>query len=204
MATIAPTTIDADGMLASSRISQKRYTAIEHGPLIAANAIVVHQTDSRTAVSSLSAYTNDGNGAHFLIDKDGTIYQTASVHKRCFHVGRLIKSRCLELKGSACQDPQLAKALTLRWTKQIAEIDRIERQKSYPDRFPVNQDSIGIELVGRHVDDRSYEQPTALQNNALKWLVGELCRLLAIGTTEVFRHPAVSYKNTGEAQGAAW
>ena len=34
-------------------------------------------------------------GAHFLIDTDGTIYQTASLDKKTQHVGK-IRSRCYE------------------------------------------------------------------------------------------------------------
>ena len=29
------------------------------------------------------------NGAHFLIDRDGAVYQTASMHKKTWHVGKL-------------------------------------------------------------------------------------------------------------------
>jgi N-acetyl-anhydromuramyl-L-alanine amidase AmpD len=50
--------------------------------------IIVHQTGSPTARSTLNGYgVARANGAHFLIDKDGTIYQTASVLKQTAHVG---------------------------------------------------------------------------------------------------------------------
>lgn len=43
--------------------------------------IVVHQTGAATAKSTLASYRNPGaNGAHFLIDKNGHIYQTGSVY----------------------------------------------------------------------------------------------------------------------------
>src|ERR1035437_8490823 len=46
------------------------------------------------AQSALSSYNNpSANGTHFLIDKDGTIYQTASVFQQTWHVGKL-RSRC--------------------------------------------------------------------------------------------------------------
>lgn len=50
-------------------------------------AIAVHQTDSPTAQATFNAYRTGGNGAHFLIDKPGTVYQTASLQAVCFHVG---------------------------------------------------------------------------------------------------------------------
>ena len=37
-------------------------------------------------------------GAHFLIANDGTIYQTASLEKLCWHVG-ILYSRCADEKS---------------------------------------------------------------------------------------------------------
>lgn len=145
-----------------------------------------------------------GNGAHFLISRDGQIIQTASLLKRCYHVGRLIRSRCLELGANSCKDASLAKAMTLGWAARIKEIDRIEREKDYPERFPVNSDSIGIEIVGRHVSDTAYEALSAQQSEALQWLLDQLYGYLALGSGDVFRHPEVSYKHPGEAASAQW
>lgn len=58
------------------------------------HGVIVHQTDASTAASSLAAYKIRAIGVHFLIDKDGTIYQTAAVTKRVSHVGKL-RARCL-------------------------------------------------------------------------------------------------------------
>ncbi|WP_321573680.1 peptidoglycan recognition protein family protein [Nitrogeniibacter aestuarii] len=136
--------------------------------------------------------------------KDGRIYQTASVKMRCYHVGRLIKSRCLQLKGSQCKDADLATAMTLSWAARIRAIDRIERQKDYPERFPVNSDSIGIELVGRHLDDTRFEALSAQQVDSLQWLLGQLYGHFELDGDDVFRHPDVSYKHPGEAASATW
>lgn len=197
-------TVDSEGIIDHAHVLPRRFRSIEHGSLDAVHAIVLHQTDSPTAQSTFNAYQSGGNGAHFLIDKDGRIYQTASVLKRCYHVGRLIKSRCLEITPSTCADPNLAKVKALGWSARINEIDRIERQKSYPERFPVNSDSLGIELVGRHVDDTTYEAVTLAQNASLRWLLDALYDHFSIGTDDTFRHPTVSYKNPGEAAGAKW
>jgi len=66
----------------AERIILKTFKNIEHGQMDAVNGIVVHQTDSTTANSTFNSYQTKGaTGAHFLIDKDGTIYQTASLLK---------------------------------------------------------------------------------------------------------------------------
>ncbi|MBB3637039.1 hypothetical protein FHY06_000130 [Variovorax sp. BK613] len=95
-------TIDANGMLIDPKVILRRSPGIEHGTLSGVAAIVVHQTDSPTAESSLNGFQVGGNGAHFLIDKNGQIYQTASVIARCYHVGKLIKSKCLTIDRSTC------------------------------------------------------------------------------------------------------
>jgi N-acetyl-anhydromuramyl-L-alanine amidase AmpD len=196
--------IDSDGMLVDPRVQLQRYAHLEHGTLDDVHAIVVHQTDSASAQSALNAYAGSGTGAHFLIARDGRLIQTASVKMRCYHVGRRIKSRCLTLHGSQCRDAALARAMALNWAARIREIDRIERQKRYPDRYPVNSDAIGIELVGRHLDDTRYEALTAQQLASLQWLLDQLYAHFELDGQDVFRHPEVSYKHPGEAASAAW
>jgi N-acetyl-anhydromuramyl-L-alanine amidase AmpD len=195
-------TIDKDGMLIDSRVLPRRSASIEHGELSGVHAIVVHQTDSSSAQATLNGYQGGGNGAHFLIDKNGRIYQTASLQNRCYHVGRLIKSKCLAIDKSRCDSATMTKVLAMSWVKQIAEIDSLERAKSYPDRYPVNSDSVGIELVGKHIDDDNYEAVTAAQNVSLQWLVSELFTHFSLKASDVYRHPEVSYKNPGEASTA--
>lgn len=123
--------IDKEGMLVHVQVQHRRYPQIEQGALEAARAIVIHQTDADDEQSTFNAYARGGHGAHFLIAKNGTLYQTASLFKRCFHVGARIKSRCLELLKANCRDPEIAKALALGWSAQIAAINDIERRKPY-------------------------------------------------------------------------
>lgn len=197
-------TIDKDGMLVDSKVTLRRFPNIEHGALPNVAAIVVHQTDTSTAQQTFNAYASGGNGAHFLIDENGLIYQTASVQKRCYHVGRLIKSKCLALDKSKCDSAEMAKILALSWTAQINALDAHERAKSYPDRYPVNSDSIGIEIVGSHIDDSHFAGITPQQNASLQWLVKELYSQFNLMAADVYRHPEVSYKNPGEASSATW
>ena len=73
-----------------------------------------------------------------------------------------------------------------------------------PDRYPSNEDSVGIELVGKVLANGVYEAVTAAQNTSLRWLVSEIQTTLGVAVTEVFRHPEVSRKNPSEAQSAKW
>ena len=79
-----------------------------------------------------------------------------------------------------------------------------DRAKSYPDRYPVNSDSIGIELVGKHIDSKRYETVTSTQNTSLQWLLGELYNHFSLTSSDIYKHPEVSYKHPGEASTATW
>ncbi|MBK4725360.1 N-acetylmuramoyl-L-alanine amidase [Pantoea agglomerans] len=203
--------IDEDGYIYDDRIERKIFKTIERGVLDSVNGIVVHQTASPTAQSTFNSYGNkSANGAHFLIDKDGKVYQTASLFKMTWHVG-LIQSKCFLKK--VCQ-PTEVRLLALHtkkyWKREIAkEISDIEREKTFPDRFPNNTDSIGIEIVGVAVQVKGkaepvYETINDKQNESLKWLVAELSSKFNVPMTEVHRHPDVGRKNETEASTAKW
>ena len=98
----------------------------------------------------------------------------------------------------------MAKILAMSWTNQIKALNSYERLKTYPHRYPVNSDSVGIELVGKHIDKKTYETITAQQNMSLQWLVGELYNHFSLTSSDVYKHPEVSYKNPGEASTAVW
>lgn len=196
--------VNSDGMLISDKVILRRFNAIEHGDLHGVQALVVHQTDAPTAQHTFNGYLAKGSGAHFLIDKNGFVYQTASLKKRCYHVGKLIRSKCLAIDKKTCDSAQMARIQTLLWTAQIKALDAHERAKSYPERYPVNSDSIGIELVGKHLDTSRYETVTAAQNQSLQWLVNELYVHFNLSSGDVYRHPQISYKNPGEASSAVW
>jgi N-acetyl-anhydromuramyl-L-alanine amidase AmpD len=209
--------IDNQGMVAGSgRIIARRFPQLERGPMPAVCGIVVHQTDASTARATFNKYSGSRpEGAHFLIDRDGTIYQTASVKMRTPHVGRL-KPRCLaEMKCAPAEFKG----------KSYSEINAIEMTKAVPARYPSNLDSIGIELVGKaslppgvtpppgatpdeverfRGTHSVYEQVTGAQNVALRWLIDELCGSLHVPVSEVHRHPTVSRKNPTEASTANW
>lgn len=201
--------LSKDGMLDDPKITLKRFKQIEHGALESVHAIVVHQTDSKTEQETFNSYlhptnTNEATGAHFLITKNGVIYQTASLNKRCYHVGKYIKSKCLELKRENCSDEKKIQNSTIAWKAKKIAIDLAERNKDHPDRFPVNSDSVGIELVGKNTGEKSYQAVTPLQQASLQWLITELNILFSLKLEDIYRHPEVSYKNVGEAASATW
>ncbi|WP_422086546.1 N-acetylmuramoyl-L-alanine amidase [Variovorax sp.] len=210
--------MDEHGMISHARVRHARSTRIERGRRTAAiTGIVVHQTDADTSASSLNSYRQPGaNGAHFLIDKDGTIYQTAAIYQRTNHVGPL-KARCLVIPTCKMSDfpPRVGPA----------EMHRIEMLKAPADRYPSNMEAIGIEMVGKATlpvglklvgeeakwsmgrlrgERAIFETPTAAQNQALSWLVGAIVDSMHMSPNEVFRHPVVRSKNPTEAKGANW
>lgn len=209
--------IDEHGMVSHARVRHARSPQIERGKRTGAiTGIVVHQTDADTLTSSLNSYRNPkANGAHFLIDMDGTIYQTAAIYQRTNHVGPL-KARCLLAGKCAPRDYANVGATGMH---------RIEMRRPPGDRYPSNADAIGIEMVGRarlpagfkDPDVRAkrsmeklraefgiFATPTAAQNQSLSWLVRVLEASMQIAPGEVFRHSDVSWKNATEAQGANW
>jgi len=92
-------TIDIkDGIIKNTSIKTDIYSQIEKGAMNKVNAIVLHQTGSSSSASAYSSYKSGQNGAHFLIEKDGTVVQTARINQKCWHVGA-IRSKCYELKS---------------------------------------------------------------------------------------------------------
>lgn len=199
-------TIDKQGRIVSPRVTLALRPNIERGALTQIRGIIVHQTGGASPESSLQSYlTPRSNGAHFLIDKDGKIYQTASLFKQTWHVGSL-RARCLaEYRCTKAEIKSLA-----RFNPKSEHL--MEMTKEIPARYPSNKDSIGIELVGTVVtpNDQSpaekgvYEQVTAEQNASLRWLVQELTFSFRVPVAEIFKHPEVSRKNPTEAASAKW
>jgi N-acetyl-anhydromuramyl-L-alanine amidase AmpD len=193
--------VNKDGWVIDKNIRVMRRPMLAHGPMPQIHGIIVHQTGAATAQSTLDSYLKKGaNGAHFLIDKDGTIYQTGSLSWKQWHVGKL-RSRCLAEHRCAPVDTEtLTKA-------GPAKTNALEMKKQPPDRYPSNNDSVGIELVGGTVGaarDPDFETATGEQNRSLAWLVQELRLTLGVPLTEVFRHPTVSRKDPHEAESARW
>lgn len=93
------------------------------------------------------------------------------------------------------------------------KVHQIEKVKNYPDRFPSNIDSIGIEIVGEATGDKVkigneiipvFESVNDQQNDALKWLIKEISDTLKVPMNEIHRHPEIGRKNITEASTAKW
>lgn len=200
--------IDLLGRVIDLRVTLSIEPKIERGSMTQINGIIIHQTGGSTAQSALNTYARGGNGAHFLIDKDGSIYQTASVKKITWHVGKL-KIRCLS--ENSCSAEESRKLKRMKWSDLLKYEKDEEKKKKFPERYPSNEDSLGIELVGEATRSKDpsikgnvYETVTVAQNTSLKWLVFELTVTLELPMSEIYRHPVVSYKNPTEAETAKW
>ena len=132
---------------------------IERMEMPKVNGLIIHQTNSPSVSSTLNSYALKGaNGAHFLIDKDGTIYQTASLKRKTNHVGRL-RSRCAQEESCSPQEMKLNQ-------KHDPEGESLrESKKPVGDRFPSNSDSIGIELVGMAYKAKSHQETSNLDGS---------------------------------------
>jgi len=188
--------MDDKGLIDHPDIKLHIVDTLARGKMGVVNGIIVHQTGGATAAAAFAGYKARPYGTHFLIDKDGTIYQNASLLYYTAHVGKL-KARCLaehrctplEMKQYSRFNPSLQ--------------NRLESAKPAGQRYPSNGDSIGIELVGEAPGDR-FVDVTAQQNTSLAWLVKELGQTFRVPMTEVFRHPQVSWKQETEASTARW
>lgn len=133
------------------------------------------------------------------------IYQTARVDRVTWHVGR-IRAWCKET--STCTPAELRRItailsqVTVSLSQRYSQLHQHELGKGYPDRFPNNSDSIGIELVGNYNPTTSaFEAVATAQQTSLTWLITELTKLLGITLTDIYRHPEISYKDPGDLSG---
>jgi len=193
--------------------------------------IVVHQTETNTLAETFGPLRENKqahiakrpkfgrNSFHFLIDKDGKIYQTFSLKYKANHIG-LIHSRCI--KKETCtpvEQKEYGNLYPGHWNKGYPEkIHEIERKKE--NRFPMNEDSIGIECVGKayaysadgktRLDDVKsfkgipenrikFEPLTSEQLQSLEWLIRVLASHYGVLMSEVFRHPEIARKNPTES-----
>src|SRR5260370_19590772 len=95
--------------------------------------------------------------------------KTASLYKQTWHIGK-IKARCLLEKR--CTPVELKSLQRFNPTQE----NKREMLKKVPARFPANQDSIGIELVGKALprggkttnQKKKSQNLTNQKNNALQ------------------------------------
>jgi N-acetyl-anhydromuramyl-L-alanine amidase AmpD len=191
-----------DGFIVDPRVVDKRVAELEHGAMTKVDAIVLHQTDS--ARLNLDHAKVDGIGAHFYIDKDGTIYQTARLDQSVYSVGK-IRSRCDDTHTCSPDEKKpIDKIMGGKgaYGTKVSKLNQHESAKAYPDRYPTNGDSIAIEVVGKYDPaTKLFERPTEKQTESLKWLSAELSQRYGLDLSkDVFRHSDISYKQADEAR----
>jgi N-acetyl-anhydromuramyl-L-alanine amidase AmpD len=193
-----------------TKIETKIIPNIEHGKLSTIKAIVIHRTAASTAKSTLNTWKTKKSGAHFLIDKSGKIYQTAGLDKKCWHMGLVVAKCRLESSCTKKDGEVISKLLhgTDGWSEKFKKILQHERKKSYPDRYPMNSDSIGIELVGLYLGSKTsdkgpFEQLTDAQADSFLWLITKLLEKYQLSfADDIYAHGEVARKKINEGSGA--
>ncbi|GEM_PF-3025658 len=131
---------------------------IEKGNMVKVEAIVLHSTDGTTATGAIDTFKSTGKGTHYIIDKEGTVYQTANLEKYTSHVGPI------NSKSGYTSTPWSAKAIS----------SYEKANKNYPQRYPTSQESIGIEIVRDYTASKGWEAATQAQLVSLDLLVSYL------------------------------
>lgn len=183
-----------DGFINSEFVVNKRIPRLELADIKAVHGIVLHRTATTDLKGTLRGFEERRVGTHFLIDYDGTIYQTASLDKLTAHILH-IRSRCLD--EGTCSIKEKEKIKKLGWSPR--QLHYHELKKSYPYRYPTNSDAIGIEVMGGF-DEKSekWEKLTDKQIKSVKLLVKLLQRGFNLTDDDIYTHEQISYKQEGE------
>ncbi|MBD5165207.1 MAG: N-acetylmuramoyl-L-alanine amidase [Helicobacter sp.] len=151
----------------------------------------MHRTDTNTPLQAINGFLR-GVGTHFLIDTDGTIYQCASLHKWTQHVGK-IRSKAKETSTWNEKERQYIKSLG----NDVQALHNYEKTKQYPNRYPINSDSIGIEVVGKHKNNQ-WEVVTQAQKDSINTLIEILKQEYSLTNNDIYEHDKISRKTEGE------
>ncbi|MBE8598055.1 peptidoglycan recognition protein family protein [Xenorhabdus sp. BG5] len=188
------TYVNDDGFFKNSDIIQDRVSELEHGEMSTVNAIVLHRTGGSSMSTAISSFKSTGVGTHFIIDKDGTIKQTASLKQYTYHIGK-IKSKCMEENNCNSSEEKKIKG----WGWNPKKTHDHEKSKEYPDRYPMNTDSVGIEVVASYNKASKFWDPaTTQQKDSIKKLVSLLKCNYNLGEGDIYEHDKISYKTEGE------
>ena len=199
--------IDKNGWVNSPKIIKEHRSTIEHSPIALVNAVVLHRTGTGNAKSVLNAWNTQKEGTHFLISENGKIFQTASVKKQCWHVGKLY-SKCRTVSSCSEEDAKSIENILHKkntsWGKKFRLVTRHELKKDYPLRFPHNHDSLGIEVVGLISNNSDiYEIPNKSQLDSLFWLLDEIISTYSISLKDIYAHGEIAHKDRKKSEGAA-
>lgn len=185
--------IDKEGFISEVcdvKIIKEQIKELEIAAMPKVVAIVLHRTDSSRI--DLTRAKEKKLGTHFYIDKDGTIKQVASLNKYCNHVGNIQR----RMIADTDEDKKYYKKIG--WN--VEKISNREGGKSYPNRYPMSSDSIGIEVVGKYFAiKKSWEELTELQEKSVKALYNCLIEHFKLDKqADTYTHDQISYKTPDE------
>ncbi|HFS3704214.1 TPA: N-acetylmuramoyl-L-alanine amidase, partial [Escherichia coli] len=191
--TVSVVFIDHEGYIRNAGIIKHTVPELEEGRMPKINAIILHRTDSSTINGTLASFSK-GIGTHFIVEKDGNIYQAASLFVYTSHVGK-IKSRCKEEKTWSSEEKKKTEAFG--WNaKKIHDHEKI---KQYPYRYPYNMDSVGIEVIALYdKKNKKWESATDSQKKSIEKLVDIIKNIYELEDRDVYEHDKISYKTEGE------
>ena len=195
--------VDEKGWVQNAGFTLKAIPEVEKGSLAGPKAIVLHRTSGDNVESALTS-AKKGVGTHFYVDKDGAVYQVASLLKKTFHVGK-IRSKCFESGTCPIDEMKMIKS----WGFAPGKIYSHEKAKAYPARYQMNEDSVGIETVAKCLtncgdddpDDATWDPPTPAQSAAIVTIIDILKSAYGITDSDIYEHDKVSYKKGGEGAG---
>lgn len=196
--------VDSEGYIRNAKVIVDPIPELNKGDINVINAVVLHRTFSATKESALSSFKS-GIGAHFLIDKNGDIYQTAHLSMYVYHIG-YIQARCENEKTCTSTDKEKLDEIKKQKNKKISEkfkeIHEYEILKNYPIRYPYNGDAVGIEVVAMYDDKtKKWEVPTTKQKKSVNYLVDILRNIYELSEKDVYEHDKIGHKTLGEGAG---
>lgn len=188
--------IDDKGYVQNADFTQNPIAALEKEAMTGPHAIILHRTESANADSALTSFKK-GVGTHFLVDKDGTVTQTACLLQYTYHIGK-IRSRCYT--NGTCSKEETATIKKWGWAPK--KIHDHEAEKEYPIRYPINQDSVGIEVVGQYNSTtKKWDDATKEQLKSIGKIVKLLKTEYKLTNDDIYEHDKISYKTEGEGAG---
>jgi len=77
-----------------------------------------------------------------------------------------------------------------------------EKVKAYPEKYPTNEDSVGIEVVAMYDEStKTWDAPIPEQTESIKVLVRILKKAYSLDDADVYAHDTISRNTEGEGQG---
>lgn len=161
------------------------------------NAIILHRTANENHKSVISGFREPLNllGTHFVISRKGDIYQCASLFKHTNHIGPIRMRAIYEMRATQ-------KEWLLYKGKTAIANSATEMKKEYPDRFPINQDAIGIEVAANYNENKKeWQVATEEQLKAVAKLVPMLQNIFQLTDDDLYQHQHISAKKSKEGWG---